>query len=136
MGALLVLTGFDARQNVAVDDLIGSVSKIKTTATDWDDGKTTPEPPTATLQKQSQAVIERAEKLRAHLEKQLQDRPQQAEHLGRLLESTDVIRSKAADLQNRRVALAGKPLDLVAEAEAMANETTVLKQQTFPLAAV
>ncbi|MCI0332776.1 MAG: MFS transporter [Planctomycetes bacterium] len=129
MGALLVFTGFDERQNVTVDALRGSVAKITSDAKEWAKLEKPAEARKAQLQRQLEIVTKNAEKLRVHFENRIGKLPDQTEHVGRLIELTDALRSEADSLRARDSALVN-PDALAREADELVAQTILLKQQT------
>ena len=75
-------------------------------------------------------MIDRTEKLRGHFAERIQKYPDQTEHIGRLIERTDSLRSQAAALRARSNGVAATPADVVRETGALLQHTTLLKQQT------
>ena len=80
MGALLVYTGFDERQNLLVDALGGDIASVAAGG---------PAP--------ASSILEHAAKLRSHLQDRLATDPAQAEHNRALLEHLAAVERLAVD---------------------------------------
>jgi GPH family glycoside/pentoside/hexuronide:cation symporter len=130
MGALLVFTGFDARQNVTVDGLIGNLAIIKSEAETWKDQSSDAEVVAAKLTKEIESAIKNAEKLRQHFVERIEKHPDQAEHLGRLIESTDAVRAEVPSLRASSDSMDADAADLADNADSLLHQTALLKQQT------
>ncbi len=130
MGALLVFTGFDEKQNVAVQALRGNVSVIKADAEEWQTRGVEPEARNAKFVEQIDSLINNAEKLRRHFAERIVKYPDQADHIESLIERADAVRSKATALRARSASLVAAPADMVREADALLEQTSLLKQQT------
>lgn len=130
MGALLVFTGFDERQNVSVDALRGNLAVIKSEAEEWLPKAVEAEARTTKFVEQIDSLTKNAEELRRHFAGRIDKYPDQAQHIGRLIERTDSIRSEAEALRARSASLVANPKDLVREADALLEQMTLLKKQT------
>jgi len=130
MGALLVLTAFDERQNVSVDALRGNLAVLKAEAEKWQKQPIEPEARIAEFNDQIERLIDNAEQLRRHLEQRLEAHPAQTEHIGRQIERVDAVRSEAVALRARSAGLVAAPADLAREADALLEQTDLLKEQT------
>ncbi len=130
MGALLVFTGFDERQNVTVEALRGKLATISSQADEWQAQQAELNVQVAKLDEQIGMAIDSAEKLRRHFVERAEIRRDHAEHMGRLIERTDSVRSEAESLRARKYSLAANPADLKDEADALLRQTMLLKQQT------
>jgi hypothetical protein len=75
-------------------------------------------------------VTANAEKLRGHLEARGGKFPDQTAHIGQLTERADSIRSQATALRGRSTSMADTPADVAREADALLEQTVLLKQQT------
>ena len=85
MGALLVYTGFDERQNLLVDALGGDIASVAAGG---------PAP--------ASSILEHAAKLRSHLQDRLATDPAQAEHTRALLEHLAAVEHLAGDAPQLR----------------------------------
>jgi GPH family glycoside/pentoside/hexuronide:cation symporter len=130
MGALLVFTGFDEKQNVAVDDVIGSLSKIKAEATAWSTDDINLEVRVAALQSQATNALTSADKLRLHFTNQQKLSPDRTEHLGRLVQQTENLETAVGDLKARATQLAANPDDVVSQVNGLLSQAMAIKQQT------
>jgi glycoside/pentoside/hexuronide:cation symporter, GPH family len=130
MGALLFFTSFDERQNVIVDTMRGNIATIKSDAENWTAKRVEAESRAAGLDKQLDNVINNAQKLRAHFVERVEKHPNQAEHIGPLVDRTDLIRSEAEATRARSASLVAAPADAAREAEAMLQLTTALRRQS------
>ena len=90
-GVLLVFTTFDEQQNVSVDALSGSVAAIKA---DFEAGAGA-----SKLPERLDKTTELVDKLRQHLEARLAAYPDQADHIGLLIERAAAVRAEAATLR-------------------------------------
>jgi GPH family glycoside/pentoside/hexuronide:cation symporter len=130
MGALLVFTGFDERQNVSVDALRGNLALIKSDAETWTSQETETTARIAQLSKRIGGAIEHVEKLRLHFNERIRKFPDQALHVGQLIERVDTIGTQALALQTNSGNLAANPENAVREADRLLEQTPDLKQQT------
>lgn len=130
MGALLVFTQFDERQNVVVDNLHGDIAVIKSTADKWQQQNTSQEARTKTLNEQFDKAILRTDTLRRHFDARIQEQPDQAEHISGLIARAQSFRSKAIALREQSSALAAQPADVVRQSAELLDETMQLKRQT------
>ncbi len=130
MGALLVFTGFDERQNVTVDDLSGNLAVIQSGAETWKDQSSDAEIVAAKLTKEIESAIKNAKKLREHFIDRVEQHPDQAEHLGQLTESTDAVHTKTQSLRASSDSLDADAADLAEKAGSLLQQTTLLKKQT------
>jgi GPH family glycoside/pentoside/hexuronide:cation symporter len=128
MGALLVFTGFDERQNVTVDAFRGNIARIKA------EYRMLPEVgPAAVAAKVSEQIarmIENAEKLRRHFADRIEEYPDQSGHIGSLIERMDAIRSEAEGLRANSSRIAENPADVLRQADELLQQTSDLKRQT------
>ena len=86
MGALLVYTSFDERQNMLVDALGGNIAVLHAEARNWAMSKSPRAERDAALVAQAEMIARNAGKLRTHLESRLETHPTLAEHTRALLE--------------------------------------------------
>ncbi len=119
MGALLVFTGFDERQNVTVDALQGSIALIKSETAEWPNRNMTEADRIAVVTEQIGRAVATADNLRRHLGERLEKHPDQSEHIDTLLERTDAVRAQAVALQERGASLVNTPSEIVREADAL-----------------
>jgi GPH family glycoside/pentoside/hexuronide:cation symporter len=130
MGALLVFTAFDERQNVIVDAIRGNIATIKSDAEKWTTESVEAESRAGSLNKQLDNVISNAQKLRAHFVERIEKHPNQTEQIGPLIERTDLVRSDAATLRARSASLVTVHADVIREAETILQLTPALKRQS------
>ncbi len=97
MGALLVLTSFDERQNVLVDALGGNIAAVHAEAEAA--GRSAQVERDAALASQARMIVQNSSKLRSHLESRLETLPAQAEHTRALLEHLDAVEKLAGDVR-------------------------------------
>ena len=97
MGALLVYTSFDERQNVLMDALGGNIAIVNAEAEAWAVSKSAQVERDAALVAQAEMMVENAGKLRSHLENRLETHPAQAEHTRALLEHLGSVEKLAGD---------------------------------------
>ena len=129
-GALLVFTAFDEQQNVLVNALQGNVEVIRSAADTWQRQDVGSEKRLAKIDEQLKSIINNAEKLQLHLEQRMKKYPTRADHIGLLIERAGAIRSEAAGLQARSPRLVNEPTDVIREADALLQQTALLKRQT------
>jgi GPH family glycoside/pentoside/hexuronide:cation symporter len=129
MGALLVFTGFDERQNVTVDALQGNLALIKSQAEDWPKNSTTAADRIATINEQIGRTITNIDNLRRHLDEQAKQHPDQSEHVSALVARTEAIRTQAVALQESGESLVKSPAEAAQAAGALLEETNLLKNQ-------
>lgn len=128
-GALLVFTCFDETQNVTVDTLGTSVAAIQSEADLWLAGEVNSADRIARLEGPIENVLTSIEGLKEHFDERIEKYPAQAEHVRRLVDRLDAVRSKAATLQANSTRYATAPGELYADADAILAETPLLKQQ-------
>jgi hypothetical protein len=75
-------------------------------------------------------MIDNAEKLRRHFAERMEKYPDQTEHVARLIERTDAIRSEAEGLRANRSRIGENPAEVVRRADELLQKTTDLKRQT------
>jgi GPH family glycoside/pentoside/hexuronide:cation symporter len=120
-GILLLFTTFDEQQNVAVDALTGKVAAMKASAESNENISIIPESLAIT--------IELTEDLRRHFDERAQRYPAQLEHIGELIERTDVVRSEAAALRDKITAAPLPSAALARELDSLLQHMGELKQQ-------
>jgi GPH family glycoside/pentoside/hexuronide:cation symporter len=130
MGALLVFTSFDERQNVLVDALQGNLARIKTQASEWTDRNVDEANRIAAFDEQIGLASENADNLRRHLDERSARYPEQAEHIRALSERTKAIREEAEVLLNQSRSLVKTPQNVVQAADVMLQLAIPLKQQS------
>jgi glycoside/pentoside/hexuronide:cation symporter, GPH family len=129
MGALLVFTGFDERQNVTVDALQGSIALIKSEAAEWPNRNPPEADRIAFVNEQIGRAVANADNLRRHLGERLAKHPDQSQHIDSLLERTNAIRGQTEALQERAASLVNTPSEITREADALLAQTNLLKMQ-------
>jgi GPH family glycoside/pentoside/hexuronide:cation symporter len=130
MGALLVATGFDEQQNVTVSAMQGNLSMLKSHGEEWQEQSGNASARRAEFAKEVENVMSRADKLKSHFAMRVKDFPDQTEHIERLAERADSIRSEAAALHANSSTLVATPQQVVQEADDLLEQTVVLKEQT------
>jgi glycoside/pentoside/hexuronide:cation symporter, GPH family len=128
-GALLVFTSFDEKQNVTVDALGGNIVVMKTEAELWLTQGVEAQARSAKFAQQIEDMITNADKLRAHFVQRMDEHPDQAEHIGPLIEHVDSISSEAKDLQARSASLVATPADVINKSDELLQQTNQLKKQ-------
>jgi GPH family glycoside/pentoside/hexuronide:cation symporter len=131
MGALLISTGFDERQNVIADDARASVALIRADAQKWQADSLDRDARTLQLNQQLDKTIDHAERLRRHLSERIAGDYDTAEHGRSLLVRVDSIQRAAESLRERTASLAASPPStIVREADQLLTEIQQLKRQT------
>ena len=128
MGALLVCTSFDERQNVLMDALGGNISIINAKAEAWAVSKSTQFDQDTVLVAQVEMIVENVGKLRSHLENRLETHPAQAEHTRALLAHLGAVERLAGDV--RRVGDAGDSAQLLRVAGELSQHSKFLRRQS------
>ncbi|MFL5333181.1 MAG: MFS transporter, partial [Geminicoccaceae bacterium] len=128
MGALLVYTSFDERQNVLMDALGGNIAMVNAEAEAWALSKSTPVERNAALVAQAEMIVGNAGKLRSHLENRLETHPAQAEHTRALLQHLGSVEKLAGDA--RRVSDAGDSAQLLRVAGELLQHSAFLRRQS------
>jgi glycoside/pentoside/hexuronide:cation symporter, GPH family len=128
MGALLVYTSFDERQNVLMDALGGNIAIVNAEAKAWAVSKSAQVERDAALVAQAEMIVENAGKLRSHLENRLETHPAQAEHTRALLEHLGSVEKLAGDA--RRVSDAGDSAQLLRVAGELLQHSEFLRRQS------
>ena len=128
MGALLVYTSFDERQNVLMDALGGNIAIVNAEAEAWAVSKSAQVERDAALVAQAEMIVENAGKLRSHLENRLETHPAQAEHTRALLEHLGSVEKLAGDA--RRVSDAGNSAQLLRVAGELLQHSEFLRRQS------
>ena len=128
MGALLVYTSFDERQNVLMDALGGNIAIVNAEAEAWAVSKSAQVERDAALVAQAEMIVENAGKLRSHLENRLETHPAQAEHTRALLEHLGSVEKLAGDA--RRVSDAGDSAQLLRVAGELLQHSKFLRRQS------
>jgi len=120
-GLLLLFTTFDEQQNISVDSLTGKVAAMKTSAESNEN--------TSKLPDSLGSMIDMAEDLRRHFEERAEMYPTQQEHIARLIERTDAVRSEAAALRDRTSAATLPNAAMARELDSLLQHMGALKQQ-------
>lgn len=128
MGALLVYTSFDERQNVLMDALGGNIAIVRAEAEAWDVSKSAQAERDAALVAQAEMMVENAGKLRSHLENRLETHPAQTEHTRALLEHLGSVEKLAGDA--RKVRDAGDSAQLLRVADELLQHSEFLRRQS------
>jgi GPH family glycoside/pentoside/hexuronide:cation symporter len=130
MGALLVMTTFDKQQNVLVDQLRGDIARIKADAEESLGRPLTSKSAQALSAGALESVLENSDKLRRHFAKRIEEHPDQAEHLGRLIAHSDAFHADAQAFTEKYTGAQPASNDLVGDADALLQKMTLLKRQT------
>lgn len=131
MGALLVFTQFDEQQNVIVDNLHGDIAVIQTEAENWQSQNYVDSAARIKmLNEQVIKAIRDSDALKQHFDSRIQEHPNHAEHIAKLIEQTQAFRSQAIALRERSKDLAANPTEVTQQSIALLEQTTPLKQQT------
>ena len=128
MGALLVCSSFDERQNVLMDALGGNVAVVQAEAEAWTASGSARVERDAALAAQADMIVGNAGKLRSHLQSRLETHPAQAEHMRALLGHLDSVEKLAGDL--RGVGHAGDPASLPRVAGELSRHSQLLRRQS------
>jgi GPH family glycoside/pentoside/hexuronide:cation symporter len=81
------------------------------------------------LNRQLEKMVSSVEGLKVHFDNRIEKYPEQAEHVRRLVDRLDTVRSKAAALQADSATYVTAPAALLEQADAILAETPLLKQQ-------
>lgn len=146
MGALLVFTLFDERQNITADAMLGNVVTIKSEATKWATSDVEPNARGASLDKDLDELLKNTQKLRAHfvdraekLNESFNFLPPQAvrvviadqrTHVGALVERIDSFRSVVAETRARSSNMVAAPDETLRIAQDLFELTLALKKQS------
>ena len=128
MGALLVYTSFDERQNVLMDALGGNIAIFHAQAETWAVSKSAQVERDAALVAQAEMIVGNAGKLRSHLESRLETHPAQAEHTRALLEHLGSVEKLAGDA--REVIDASDSAQLLRMAGELSQHSQFLRRQS------
>jgi Na+/melibiose symporter-like transporter len=129
MGALLVFTAFDETQNVSVEAMQGSIERIKAMAKS-SSLSGNEQPSQSAVDEQLKRLIEHSSKLRLHFAAQLERRPDQAAHLGRLVEQNDSVRSEAETFRTTSAGQGVTSEEVVFFADRLLEKFPLLKRQS------
>jgi GPH family glycoside/pentoside/hexuronide:cation symporter len=158
MGALLVTTGFDERQNVTVDDLLGNLRRTKSEVQSWQLQDLNANDRIVKFQEQIDVAIKQAETVREHFAERMQiprqqegdnnwfterlaktwrrlnewmrRSPDQLRHISMLEERADSVRSQTVALKSGAVDFVENPVEMARELDALLEQTALLKRQT------
>jgi GPH family glycoside/pentoside/hexuronide:cation symporter len=154
-GVLLLFTAFDERQNVSVDELLGSLRHAKTESQSW-------QPSNAdhrlAFEHEIDIITTQAEKIGAHFARRLvplaaqanagnrfsklladfrrrsnewiNRHPDHLRHIGELKDRADAVRSQAMDLKAQSPSILDEPDEAVRELDALLTQAARLKAQT------
>lgn len=100
MGALLVYTSFDERQNVLMDALGGNIAIVNADARAWAVGESGQVEKASRLAEQVEKLAENAAKLRTHFDERVTKQPSQAEHTRSLLVHLDSVDALASQINS------------------------------------
>jgi glycoside/pentoside/hexuronide:cation symporter, GPH family len=130
MGALLVFTGFDEKQNVSVGALRGNIEVIKSQADEGELGNLSPEARRDNLRKEVTLGLRNAEKVRVHFVEQSRSENADAERLGRMIKQSDDVITILQLMEDQTDELAANPAQLAETTDALQQQTISLVQQT------
>jgi Na+/melibiose symporter-like transporter len=130
MGYLLVQTGFDEKQNVAVDALAGDFAVIKADAELWLTEQAAEADRLKTLVERLDRAADRADQLKTRLQERQAEHPNQAAHAEELAASANAIAAKAAQLKAESETLVGNPQQLVQNMDDLLEQTALLRLQS------
>jgi Na+/melibiose symporter-like transporter len=128
MGALLVYTSFDERQNMLMDAVAGNVAIIKAESEAWATEQVASANQVAKLTAEVDKLTENARKLRDHFAERITSHPDHESHLTSLLNHADAMSNSAADL--KRVTAESKRDQLLASASSLLEQSVFLRQQS------
>lgn len=128
MGALLVYTSFDERQNVLMDAVAGNVAIIRGQAESWQVEEFAAAEGVTKLVAEAQKLGENAEKLRAHFIERQAKYPNQQGHLGALLAQLEPLLQTAKSLQS--VAPDAPKAGLLATSSELLEQSAFLRKQS------
>ena len=128
MGALLVYTSFDERQNVLVDALGENIAIVEAEAEAWVAGKSAQVEQNAALVEQTEMIVGNAGRLRSHLESRLEAHPAQAGHIGALLDHLGSVETLAGEARSANDA--GDPAQLLRVAGELSHHSEFLRRQS------
>jgi GPH family glycoside/pentoside/hexuronide:cation symporter len=130
MGALLMLTGFDERQSVLVDDLVSNYATIESEAKDLPDGKKDPKSVAAKFDGEIDSAIKNADKLKQRLTERAAEYKDQSQHLSELVQRTETLEATTLDLKANRDSVLSTPAALADKMDQLERQAMELKQQT------
>jgi GPH family glycoside/pentoside/hexuronide:cation symporter len=128
MGALLVYTSFDERQNMLMDAVAGNVAIIKAESEAWATEQLASADQVAKFTAEVDKLAENAKKLRDHFAERLTSHPDHESHLTSLLNHADAMSKSAADLKGATAE--SKRDELLASASALLEQSVFLRQQS------
>jgi GPH family glycoside/pentoside/hexuronide:cation symporter len=130
MGALLVLTAFDEKQNVSVDALRRDITTLKVQAETWQREPASTPDRMREFDLQVEQIVKRADELQLSLQRRLETQPSLETHIGTLRERLEAIRSAAAAMSDQRANLVAAPDDAVRQADALLEQVGSLRHQS------
>jgi GPH family glycoside/pentoside/hexuronide:cation symporter len=130
MGALLVLTGFDERQNVLVDDVVGNYARIEAAAKALQEGKDDAKPIAETFDSELADAGKKTDEIKKHFTDRTAEYKNQSEHLSELIGRTEALEEAAIEFKASRDGLLSTPADLAKRADQLEQQAGGLKQQT------
>jgi Na+/melibiose symporter-like transporter len=128
MGALLVHTSFDERQNVLVDALGGTIAMLGAEAEAWSVSGSAQVERDAAVVARADTIVASAGRLRSHLERRLTTHPAQAEHTRALLAHLGFVEKLASDA--RELGDAGDAAQLRHAAVELLRQSAFLRRQS------
>ena len=129
-GALLVLTHFDEKQNVAVDDLHGSIAVIKVDAESWMTNESPVDDRQAAMAEHLDKATDHLARLRSRLQLRSQDTIAESEELATLLRQIDQVSERLEAMRETRGELVGNSQELVVRTAKTLQEVAELKKQS------
>jgi glycoside/pentoside/hexuronide:cation symporter, GPH family len=130
MGALLVFTQFDERQNVMVDALVGDLAVMKVEADQWQHVPANVQPAVAKIKQQLDNAFKHAEVLHLHFDERLKTRPSHSEHISRLIDRISLLTSQIRETRKRSEDPGATPIELSTRSSSLLDQAALLKQQT------
>jgi GPH family glycoside/pentoside/hexuronide:cation symporter len=130
MGALLVFTGFDEKQNVSVGALRGNIEVIKSHSEDGELSELSPEARRENLRKEVAAGIANAGKVKDHFVAQSRSADADKVRLERMIQQSEAVRAALESVQVSTDELVANPAELAETADALEQQSIPLVQQT------
>jgi Na+/melibiose symporter-like transporter len=128
MGALLVYTSFDERQNVLMDALGGNIAVLKADADAWAVQQVGESRDASKLTAELDKIADNAGKLRSHLERRLTDQPEHVDHIEALLKRLDSVDQLRDEV--RQASAGGNSAKLLESASEMLEHSAFLRRQS------
>jgi GPH family glycoside/pentoside/hexuronide:cation symporter len=130
MGTLLVFTGFDERQNVLIEAVGANISAIKSNAEVLKQQEGDAKAARDSIAENILSLSENSTKLHGHLAEQIEERPDQVDHLRSLIQYADAIRARTEVLREKTATLLAAPTQLLDEVSTLTDQERSLRKQT------